>query len=145
MDIRTKRVYEPADPEDGERVLVDRLWPRGLTKERARTKLWLRDAAPSTALRKWFGHDRGRWEGFKERYFAELDGKPEAVGVLAEAAAKSRLTLLYSARDPDCNQAVALKQYLGARSRRGAERLRGRSRRRAGARRSLPRSSWAGR
>ena len=119
MDIRTKRVYEPANPEDGARILVDRLWPRGLTKEKVRANLWLKDVAPSTILRKWFGHDRSRWKGFKTRYFLELDAKPEAVKVLAEVAAKSRLTLLFSAQDSECNQAVALTEYLSARSKQG--------------------------
>ncbi len=79
MDIRTKRVYAPFDAGDGLRVLVDRVWPRGMTKEQARADLWLKDLAPGTALRKWFGHDRSRWEEFKARYFAELDGRSEAV------------------------------------------------------------------
>jgi uncharacterized protein YeaO (DUF488 family) len=112
MDIRTKRVYEAARPDDGHRVLVDRVWPRGMTKERARADVWLKDAAPSTALRKWFGHERSKWEPFKRRYFAELDARPEVVTKLLDEAAKGRLTLLFSAHDTDCNQAVALREYL---------------------------------
>lgn len=110
-DIRTKRVYEPADARDGFRVLVDRVWPRGMTKEQVRADLWLKDVAPTTALRKWFGHDRSKWADFKSRYFLELDDRPEAVAML-RAKAKKRLTLLFSARDAECNQAIALRDYL---------------------------------
>jgi uncharacterized protein YeaO (DUF488 family) len=112
MDIGTKRVYEPADPRDGFRVLVDRVWPRGMTKEQVQADLWLKDVAPSTALRKWFGHDQSKWEEFKSRYFSELDAQPEAVERLLDETEKCRLTLLYSARDADHNQAVALREYL---------------------------------
>jgi uncharacterized protein YeaO (DUF488 family) len=112
MDIRTKRVYEAAHPEDGFRVLVDRVWPRGMTKERVQADLWLKDVAPSTVLRKWFGHDRSKWEAFKSRYFLELDAKSEVVGRLLDEAVKGRLTLLFSAHDTECNQAVALSEYL---------------------------------
>lgn len=112
MDIRTKRVYAPFDPRDGLRVLVDRVWPRGMAKEQVRADLWLKDLAPGTALRKWFGHDRSRWEEFKIRYFAELDARSEAVTSLLNEAAKGPVTLLFSARDAECNQAVALKEYL---------------------------------
>lgn len=111
-DIQTKRVYQPADPHDGFRVLVDRVWPRGMTKAQVQADLWLKDVAPSTALRKWFGHDRSKWEAFKSRYFSELDAKPEAVARLLEEAAKGRLTLLFSARDAEYNQAVAAREYL---------------------------------
>lgn len=116
MDIRTKRVYEPVNPNDGFRVLVDRVWPRGMTKERVRADLWLREVAPSTLLRKWFSHDRSKWEAFKSRYFLELDAKPEIVARLLDEAAKGRLTLLLSAHDTECNQAVALREYLIAQS-----------------------------
>ncbi len=85
-DIQTKRVYEPASPQDGFRVLVDRVWPRGRTKEQVRADLWLKEIAPSTELRKWFGHDRSKWEEFKSRYFSELDAKPE---IVSEAPCKS--------------------------------------------------------
>lgn len=111
-EIRTKRVYEPASPDDGFRVLVDRVWPRGMTKEQVRADLWLKAVAPSTALRKWFGHDRSKWEAFESRYFLELDAKPEAVASLVDEAVKGRLTLLFSARDAEYNQAVALREYL---------------------------------
>jgi len=115
-DIRTKRVYEPATSHDGFRVLVDRVWPRGLTKEQVRADLWMKDVAPSTALRQWFGHDRSKWEAFKRRYFSELDAQPQAVARLLEEAAKGRLTLLFSARDAEYNQAVALREYLLSRA-----------------------------
>jgi uncharacterized protein YeaO (DUF488 family) len=118
-DIQVKRVYEPADPRDGRRVLVDRVWPRGLSKGQVQADLWLKDAAPSTALRKWFGHDRTKWAAFKGRYFAELDAKPEAVARLLAAAAQGRLTLLFSARDLQYNQAAALAEYLQAPPRQG--------------------------
>ncbi len=112
MDIRTKRVYEPIKPDDGLRILVDRVWPRGMTKEQVMADLWLKEAAPSTALRKWFGHDRLKWGTFKARYFLELDAKPEAIETLINEATKGRLTLLFSARDTECNQAVALREHL---------------------------------
>ncbi len=112
MDIRAKRVYEPINSNDGLRILVDRVWPRGMTKEQVQADRWLREVAPSTALRKWFGHDQLKWEAFKLRYFSELDAKPEAMETLINEAAKGRLTLLFSARDTECNQAVALREYL---------------------------------
>jgi uncharacterized protein YeaO (DUF488 family) len=112
MQIQTKRVYQAAEKEDGVRVLVDRVWPRGMTRERLRADLWLKDAAPSTALRKWFGHDPDRWEAFKRRFFAELDGRPAVIAQLRDLAAKEKLTLLFAARDTRHNQAVALSEYL---------------------------------
>ncbi|HWO42682.1 MAG TPA: DUF488 domain-containing protein [Candidatus Eisenbacteria bacterium] len=114
-NIRLKRVYDPADADDGFRVLVDGVWPRGMTKEQVGAGLWLKEAAPSTKLRKWFGHDRSKWEAFKRRYFSELDAKPQAVAKLRDKAAKGRVTLLFSARDAECNQAVALREYLVSR------------------------------
>ncbi|MDX1578470.1 MAG: DUF488 family protein [Gemmatimonadota bacterium] len=112
LDVRTKRVYEEPAPEDGFRVLVDRLWPRGVSRERAALDLWLRDLGPSHELRRWFGHDPDRWDGFRERYRVELDGKPDLVGRLRRRLAEGRVTLLYSARDERHNQAVALASYL---------------------------------
>lgn len=111
-DIRIKRVYDAPDPSDGLRVLVDGVWPRGMTKEQVGADLWLREIAPSAGLRKWFAHDRSRWEEFKRRYHAELEAKAEAVNRLLEVAGERRLTLLYSARDSQHNQAVALREYL---------------------------------
>lgn len=96
MDVQSKRVYRPVEKEDGTRVLVDRVWPRGIAKEKLKADLWLNDAAPSTSLRKWFNHDRYRWEKFKSRYFSELDKKPEIVNQLHDLAAKGRITLLFS-------------------------------------------------
>jgi len=116
MAIRIKRIYEPVEPEDGFRVLVDRLWPRGVSKEKARIDLWLSDMAPSLALRIWFGHDPGRWTEFRARYHAELRKKSEAIAPLVERARKGALTLLYSARDERFNQAVALRAYFNKRS-----------------------------
>jgi uncharacterized protein YeaO (DUF488 family) len=112
IDIQLKRVYEPADPRDGFRVLVDRLWPRGFTKEKLKADLWLKDASPSTELRKWYGHDPLRWESFKQRYFLELEANPQAVKRLLDEAERGRLTLLFSTRELEYNHAVALKEYL---------------------------------
>src|SRR5690554_3039303 len=98
-DIRVKRVYEPPARADGIRILVDRVWPRGMTRAKARADLWLKDVAPSAELRKWFAHDPAKWAGFKKKYFAELDARPEAVAKLREQAARGSVTLLYSARD----------------------------------------------
>lgn len=116
MNIQTKRVYEPADPQDGFRVLVDRLWPRGLTKEKVKADLWLKDVAPSTALRKWYHHDRLMWVTFKERYFSELDTKQESVKMLIDKAERGPLTLLYSARDTEYNHTIVLREYMLSRS-----------------------------
>jgi len=119
MAIRIKRIYEPAEQKDGFRVLMDRLWPRGLSKEKARIDLWLRDVAPSSVLRIWFGHDPARWAEFRARYHAELRKNSTALAPLVERAQKGTLTLLYSARDERFNQAVALKLYLDKRPRPG--------------------------
>lgn len=112
--IRVKRVYEPAGRGDGARFLVDRLWPRAVKKEGLRLTAWLKEVAPSGSLRKWFGHDPKRWAEFQHRYRAELDGNPEAWRPLLDAARKGTVTLLFSARDEEQNNAVALKGYLEA-------------------------------
>jgi uncharacterized protein YeaO (DUF488 family) len=112
MEIRTRRIYDPPTAQDGTRILVDGLWPRGISKRQARLDGWWRTLAPSQELREWFAHDPGRWEGFKERYFAELDAKHEALSALAETSSGGRLTLLFAARDPIHNNAVALHEYL---------------------------------
>ena len=112
MNIQIKRAYDPVENTDGIRVLVDRVWPRGLSKEKVQADLRLNDAAPSSDLRKWFAHDRSKWRVFKERYFSELKEHPDVVTSLVEMARKGTLTLLYSARDTRCNQAVALKAFL---------------------------------
>ena len=110
--IVLKRIYEPATSKDGVRVLVDRLWPRGISKAKARIDLWLRDIAPSTSLRKWFSHDPARWKTFCNRYGAELKKKHHLLALLRERARNEPITLLYSARDERFNQAVALRTVL---------------------------------
>lgn len=114
MNLLIKRVYEPAEHTDGYRILVDRLWPRGLSRERAALDEWLRDVAPSAELRKWFGHEPQRWAEFKRRYRAELGKEPAAAALdhLRETAAKQRVTLLYGAQDETYNNAVALREIL---------------------------------
>ncbi|MBU6296629.1 MAG: DUF488 domain-containing protein [Alphaproteobacteria bacterium] len=111
-DIRLKRIYEPAEIDDGTRVLVDRLWPRGLLKSKAAIDVWLKDVAPSNDLRLWFGHDPKRWNEFRRRYKLELTSTPEELKTLRHLAHQGRLTLLYGARDGGHNQAVVLKEVL---------------------------------
>lgn len=113
MQIWLKRVYEEPGPRDGTRVLVDRLWPRGVSKAKAAIDLWLKEIAPSEDLRKWFGHDPEKWENFKIRYFCELNtvGK-KAVTELRRIAAGGRITLVFAAKDERFNNAVVLKEYL---------------------------------
>ena len=110
--MRTKRVYEEPSGDDGIRVLVDRLWPRGISKERALLDRWEKNLAPSNELRRWFGHDPAKWEEFLRRYRAELEGKEEALGRLRQEANDGAVTLLYAARDEEHNNAVALKRYI---------------------------------
>ncbi|MBV8653811.1 MAG: DUF488 domain-containing protein [Alphaproteobacteria bacterium] len=113
--IRLKRVYDPHAPEDGIRVLVDRLWPRGLKREAAAIDLWLKAVAPSDALRRWFGHDPRRWAEFRERYHAELRANSEAIAPLRDLLARGKtVTLLFAAKDMDHNNAVALKDLIDA-------------------------------
>jgi uncharacterized protein YeaO (DUF488 family) len=112
MEIRTRRIYDPPTARDGTRILVDGLWPRGISKQQARLDGWWRTLAPGKELRQWFAHDPSRWEGFKARYFTELDAKQKALSALAEASRGGRLTLLFAARDPVHNNAVALREYL---------------------------------
>jgi uncharacterized protein YeaO (DUF488 family) len=112
MVIRVKRVYDPPSGDDGERILVDRLWPRGLTKERARIDLWLKEVAPTTELREWYGHDPARWEEFRRRYRAELSAKQDLVRTLKEKASQGTVTLVFSSREQLLNNAVALKIFL---------------------------------
>jgi uncharacterized protein YeaO (DUF488 family) len=118
MDIQVKRIYDDPGPEDGQRLLVDRLWPRGVSKESARLDGWLRDAAPSHDLRHRFHAERkdGDWEEFSRRYAEELDGKPEVVADLLARARRGRLTLLFASRDEKQNNAAALAAYLLARA-----------------------------
>src|SRR5581483_8850824 len=109
--IRLKRAYEPCAPDDGNRVLVDRLWPRGVSKADAAIDLWLKDVAPSTALRKWFGHRPERWPEFRTRYLKELSANP-AVNALRQLLAKGPVTLVFGAKDRDHNDAVVLLELL---------------------------------
>jgi uncharacterized protein YeaO (DUF488 family) len=113
--IRIRRVYEEPEPADGTRFLVERLWPRGMRKEALRLDGWLKDVAPSGELRRWFGHDPAKWEEFRRRYFAELDREPEAWRPILEAARQGNVTLLYSTRDAENNNARALLGYLEGR------------------------------
>ena len=110
MKIRIKRVYEQPDKHDGRRILVDRLWPRGLTKEKASVDLWLKDIAPSTALRKWFGHDPEKWLEFKERYLVELKNNNEQIRLLKQELDKGVVTLVYGAKDEEHNEAVVIQE-----------------------------------
>src|SRR5690349_5207509 len=110
--IKFKRVYEVASPDDGLRVLVDRLWPRGLTKERAAIDCWFKDVAPSAELRKWFDHDPAKWKQFQVRYRKELEEKKEALKELKQKSKGHTVTLLYGARDEEHNEAVVLQQLL---------------------------------
>jgi len=110
--ILIKRIYDQTGTEDGKRFLVDRLWPRGIKKEAARLDAWFKDVAPSDALRQWYAHDPAKWEEFCQRYFAELDQKPEAWQPILEAARRGNVILLYSTREIEHNNAVALKMYL---------------------------------
>jgi uncharacterized protein YeaO (DUF488 family) len=112
MNVALKRAYEDPKPKDGFRVLVDRLWPRGVSKDSAQIDLWLKEIAPSTELRKWFGHEVEKWAKFRERYFRELDANPDAVEQLMEHVRKRKVTLVYGAKDEEHNDAVALKDYL---------------------------------
>jgi uncharacterized protein YeaO (DUF488 family) len=112
MRVRIKRVYEQPDKQDGTRILVDRLWPRGLTKEKASVALWLKEIAPSTELRKWFGHDPDKWKVFETRYRAELAKNEQLLSLLRQEMAKGPVTLLYGAKDQEHNEAVVLQKYL---------------------------------
>ncbi|MBL8038228.1 MAG: DUF488 family protein [Nitrospira sp.] len=112
MKVFIKRIYEPVAKSDGFRVLVDRLWPRGLSKSEVKLDLWLPDLGPSTALRQWFNHDPARWKEFNRRYFAELKDKTALLTAITEQAKTRSVTLLYSAKDEEHNQAVALRSYL---------------------------------
>ena len=110
--IKLKRAYEKPARDDGERILVERLWPRGLTKLQAKIDLWLKDVAPSTELRKWFGHDPDRWIEFRQRYRKELKQKADQIKLLRRKAREGTITLIYAARDEAHNGALVLKQFL---------------------------------
>ena len=112
MELKIKRAYEKPEKEDGKRILVDRLWPRGLTKEKASIDLWLKDIAPTTELRKWFGHDPDKWKEFKKRYHQELKNNKEQLSILNEELKKRVITLVYGAKDEQHNEALVLKEWL---------------------------------
>jgi uncharacterized protein YeaO (DUF488 family) len=116
--IKTKRVYEKPTASDGIRLLIDRVWPRGLKKEELALDAWLKDVAPSERIRKWFGHDPRKWTEFRRRYFAELRGKTGVWTAILEKARKSNVTLLYGARDTEHNNAAALRDFLNVKLRR---------------------------
>jgi uncharacterized protein YeaO (DUF488 family) len=108
--MKIKRVYEAAQIEDGKRILVDRLWPRGLTKEKARVDIWLKDIAPSTDLRKWFGHEPAKWNEFRKRYIEELKNNEKQTSILKEQLKTGMVTLVYAAKDKEHNEAIVLKE-----------------------------------
>jgi uncharacterized protein YeaO (DUF488 family) len=110
--IHVKRVRDNPEPGDGRRFLVDRHWPRGMKKDSLHVEAWLKDVAPSDELRRWFGHDSDRWDEFRRRYFAELDAKPETWRLIAQAARRGKVTLVFGAKDTEHNNAIALKEYL---------------------------------
>lgn len=112
MDIRIKRAYEGPSDDDGVRILVDRLWPRGISKERARIALWAKEVAPSNELRRWYGHEPAKWEEFRRRYFAELDAGPAGLAELKERVRSGVVTFVYSSKEREINNAVALREYL---------------------------------
>ena len=116
--LKLKRAYEPGTPADGTRILVERLWPRGLSKKTLHVDAWLKDAGPSTGLRQWFSHDPAKWPAFRTRYFRELDSRPDAWRPIVTAARRGAVTLVYSSRDTEHNNAVALEEYLRPKIRR---------------------------
>ncbi|MGA7241301.1 MAG: DUF488 family protein [Bryobacteraceae bacterium] len=126
--VKLKRVYEPEAPEDGVRYLIERLWPRGVKKTSLQIDGWLKEAGPSTELRKWFNHDPEKWKEFRRRYFSELNRTPDVWAPIREAAAKGAVTLLYSSHDAEHNNAVALKEYIDRKTRSRADAAGGRKR-----------------
>ncbi len=110
--IQLKRAYDSASPQDGKRFLVERLWPRGVKKTALPLEGWLKEVAPSTELRQWFGHDPAKWDEFRRRYFAELNQRPEVWEQLVQLSQRGRVTLIYSSHDEEHNNAVALKRFL---------------------------------
>ena len=110
MLLKIKRIYDEFEKTDGYRILVDRLWPRGLTKEKAKIDLWLKEIAPSNELRKWYSHDPNKWQKFKNRYFKELKSKKESIDLIRKQ--KGIVTLLFGSKEEKLNNAVALKEYL---------------------------------
>jgi uncharacterized protein YeaO (DUF488 family) len=117
--IGLKRAYDSVSPTDGTRFLVERLWPRGISKRRLRVDAWLKEVGPSTELRKWFSHDPEKWSEFRRRYFRELNARPEVWQPIVSAARRGRVTLVYSSHDTEHNNAVALQQYVQMKPPRG--------------------------
>jgi uncharacterized protein YeaO (DUF488 family) len=115
--LKLKRAYDPVSRTDGMRILVERLWPRGLSKATLHLDAWLKEVGPTTALRRWFGHDPKKWSEFRTRYFRELDSRPESWQPILSAARRRTVTLVYSSHDEEHNNAVALKEYLQAKGR----------------------------
>ncbi|UCD33210.1 MAG: DUF488 domain-containing protein [Desulfobacterales bacterium] len=112
MEIKIKRTYDSPSDDDGYRILVDRLWPRGISKAKAQLDFWPKELAPSNELRRWYGHDPEKWSEFKSRYFAELDDNPELVNQLLEYIDRGTVTFIYSSKEQRLNNAVALKEYV---------------------------------
>jgi uncharacterized protein YeaO (DUF488 family) len=112
MELKIKRAYKKPETTDGKRILVDRLWPRGLTKEKAHLDLWLKDIAPTTKLRKWFGHDPDKWKEFRRRYNEELKKNTDQVEIMKKYLKKGTVTLVYGAKDEKHNEALVLKKWL---------------------------------
>jgi uncharacterized protein YeaO (DUF488 family) len=116
--VKIKRVYDEVSPDDGERILVDRLWPRGIKKDGAKIDEWIKDIAPSNELRAWFAHDPSKWQEFKKRYTEELKGQPDLIELLIKKAKTGNITLIFSARDTEHNNAVVLSELISRRERR---------------------------
>ena len=112
IKIRVKRVYETPEEADGRRILVDRLWARGLSKEKAKVDVWVKEIAPTTELRRWYGHDSNKWAEFKSRYVAELEANPDQVKEILREVQAGIVTFLYSSKEEQLNNAVALKEYI---------------------------------
>jgi len=110
--IKIKRIYDAPTPDDGSRILVDRLWPRGLSKEKAKVDLWLKEIAPSNELRKWYGHDPKKWTEFRKKYFKDLDMKRDLANQIVQKMKEGDVTLLYSSKEEKFNNAIALKEYI---------------------------------
>ncbi|MHA3775486.1 DUF488 domain-containing protein [Verrucomicrobiota bacterium sgz303538] len=112
MKLLLKRAYDPPAQSDGERILIDRIWPRGVSKENASIDLWLKEIAPSTELRRWYGHKPERWQEFRHRYYSELEQRPEVVAQLRQELRKGPVTLVFGAKDVEHSNAEALREYL---------------------------------
>lgn len=110
--LKTKRAYDESSPQDGCRILVDRMWPRGVSKDQLKIDQWAKDIAPGGDLRKWFAHDRDKWDKFKDRYFSELDGKKQRLEEILGTCNKKTITFVYAAKDQECNNAAALMEYV---------------------------------